>query len=272
MAEKGVSRRSLFQTTAAGAGLALAGSLTGCDSGNPDDNAQSKKGKQGKIVKFTNADFYDAAKAFQADKAKQAYFEVMKSFNYPIVDVLKTKEFWVCDFLQRDFEKMGMGGIFWVNEHNKYAESGQKAYTGDFKDQLFGYLGHEIYLLPGQMLPEHHHTGGAEGYGPKMEAWLVRYGTVDFFGEYKDGDEKPITEMPADQRPWGFGEEWFKCKYVASRKAGQMYKLIDPESWHSQRAGADGAIVTEYATYHNDVSFSKPGLEFKSSEAQAATT
>lgn len=260
MADKTVSRRSLFQTTAtAGAGLALAGSLTGCKSLGLTLGGGS----------MTNEDFYCAKGSFQADQAKQAYYDMMERFDYPVVDVLKTDQFWVCDFVQRDFEKLGMGGIFWINAHAKYAESGAKAYAGQFKDQLFGYLGHEIYLLPGQMLPEHHHIGGAEGYAPKMESWHVRYGTVDFFGEYKGaGDETPIAEMPADQRPWGFGEDWFKSKYTATRKPGEMYSLVDPESWHFQRAGAEGAIVSEYATYHNHVSFSKPGLEFKSSEAE----
>ena len=43
----------------------------------------------------------------------------------------------------------------------------------------------------------------------------------------------------------------------------QMYVLKDPESWHGQKAGPKGAIVTEVATYHNHVTFSKPGMEFK---------
>jgi hypothetical protein len=56
--------------------------------------------------------------------------------------------------------------------------------------------------------------------------------------------------------------------YVAKRGPGQVYSLEDPESWHFQRAGANGAIVTEYATYHNHVEFSKPGMVFASSEAR----
>ena len=123
---------------------------------------------------------------------------------------------------------------------------------------------------PAQALPEHRHIGGAEGYGPKMESWHVRYGTVDFFGEYKGaGDEKLISEMPENERPWGYGQPWFKSKYVARRtaKSGKLYTLEDPESWHFQRAGAGGAIVAEYATYHNHVEFSKPGMEFDSSKA-----
>ena len=221
------------------------------------------------VAKLDNASFYKADGSFDADAAKAAYHAMMRAFGYPIPAILKGDDFWVADFVQRDYAKLGMGGIFWVNEHNVYGESGDKLYKGEFKDQKFGYLGHEIYLLPGQMLPEHRHVGGAEGYGPKMEAWHVRYGSVEFFGEHKGaGDEKPIDEMPADQRPWGYGQDWFKSKYVSKRDAGGLYKLVDAETWHFQRAGPNGAIVSEYATYHNQVEFSKPGMEFGNSEAK----
>ena len=144
-----------------------------------------------------------------------------------------------------------------------------KAYKGEFKGKNFGYLGHEIYLLPGQMIPEHSHVGngGKKGFGPKMESWHVRHGTVEFFGEHKGaGDEMLISDMPEDERPFGYGEPWFKSKYVVKRTAGQIYSLEDAETWHFQRAGKNGAIVAEYATYHNHVEFSKPGMEFANSE------
>ncbi len=217
-----------------------------------------------------NAQFYQADGAFDAQRAKEAYYAMMKAFDYPIPDTLKTDEFWVCDFLQRNYEKLGMAGIFWINATGVYGTHGDKAYKGDFKYSQFGYLGHEIYLLPGQMLPEHRHIGGTEGHGPKMESWHVRYGYVEFFGEHKRaGDEIPIGDMPEKERPWGYGEPWFKSKYAVKRTAqsGQLYTLEDPESWHFQRAGTSGAIVSEYATYHNQVEFSKPGMEFASSEA-----
>jgi len=218
-----------------------------------------------------NAAFYKADGSFDADAAKEAYYAMMRAFGYPIPAVLKGDDFWVADFVQRDYEKLGMAGIFWVNESNTYGEAGAKAYKGKYKNDRYGYLGHEIYLLPGQMLPEHRHIGGSEGHGPKMEAWHVRHGSVEFFGEYKGaGDETKISDMPAAEQPWGFGQKWFKSKFVAKRVAGEMYKLVDAESWHFQRAGPNGAIVAEYATYHNQVEFSKPGMEFGNSEATKA--
>ena len=255
------TRRSFLAAAAApviaGSGLSLAA----------DDRDGSTPLKA--VKKLGSKAFYKADGAFDPAAAKEAYFDMMRAFGYPIPAVLKTDQFWVCDFVQRDFGKLGMGGIFWINEKGVYGQSGAKAYKGEFKDKRFGYLGHEIYLLPGQVLPEHNHIGGPEGYGPKMEAWHVRYGSVTFFGEYKGaGNETPIDKMPAKDRPWGCGQDWFKSKYFAKRTVGQMYKLADPVSWHFQRAGAQGAIVSEYATYHNHVQFSKPGMEFASSKAK----
>lgn len=77
--------------------------------------------------------------------------------------------------------------------------------------------------------------------------------------------------MPEANRPWGYGESWSKSMYVAKRTAqsGKLYSLEDPETWHFQRAGKQGAIVTEYATDHNHVQFSKPGMAFASTGAKA---
>ncbi|MEI8122604.1 MAG: hypothetical protein WCI20_11165 [bacterium] len=211
----------------------------------------------------SSANLYNPDGALAVPATKDAYYQVMNNFGYPIPKRLRTDDFWVCDFAQGDMGKLGMGGIFWINAKGTYEQSGDKKYNGPMKEAQFGYLGHEIYLLPGQMLPEHRHIAGPEGYGPKMESWHVRYGSVEFFGQHKGaGDEKAISEMPESERPWGFGQAWFQSTYVVKRSAGEMYTLVDPASWHFQRAGAQGAIVTEYATYHNHVEFSKPGMKF----------
>jgi len=226
------------------------------------------------VPKLASADFYRPDGSFDQKVAKEAYFDMMRAFHCPIPAVLMTDELWVADFKQGDFARLGMAGIFWKNVEGVYGEVGTKAYKGSFKDQKFGYLGHEIYLLPGQMLPEHNHLtdGDKKGFGPKMETWLIRHGSVEFFGEYKGAaGETLISDLPAGERPWGFGQPWFKSKYVKKCVAGELYSLNDPESWHFMRAGKNGAIVCEFATYHNDVKFSKPGMEFGNSEAAKIT-
>ena len=86
-----------------------------------------------------NEEFYKADGSFDVDKAKQVYYDMMAYYNYPIVPRLKGEEFWAVDFGLGQFTEVGMAGIFWVNNYED------------------NYFGHEIYLLPGQMIPEHCH-------------------------------------------------------------------------------------------------------------------
>lgn len=249
------------------AGLAVAAVVTGCTS------AKCYTGEKplACVKKTPSSAFYKADGSMDQKAAKQAYYDLMAAYNYPIPEIMKTDNFWVADFLQEDFANLGMGGIFWINIEGTYGNVGSKLYKGEFKDQKYGYLGHDIFLLPGQVLPEHHHMADADGkgYGPKMETWHIRHGSVEFFSEYKgDGTEVPISSLPADERPWGYGEPWFKCKFVKRCVAGEIYSLVDPEAYHFMRAGKGGAIVSEYASYHNGVSFSKPGMEFDCTKAK----
>ena len=219
-----------------------------------------------KVANPINQNFYKDDGSFDSEKATKSYFDMMKAFHYPISENLKN-QFWCADFLTGEFASLGMGGIFWVNESGVYSETGTKSYKGKYSDEKFGYLGHDIYLLPKQVLPEHHHIGGPEGYAPKMESWRIINGSITFFGEYDSGNgERLISELPKSEQPWGYGNSWFKSKYYVTKKAGEVYTLQDPESWHGQMAGANGAIVAEYATFHNHVSFSRPGMEFGSTE------
>ncbi len=250
--------------------LAAAAFIGGCASTSHYTGAQPF----GKVPRLANKDFYKPDGSLDQEVAKKAYFDLMQAYHYPIPAILKTDTFWVADFMQGDFARLGMGGVFWKNVEGVYGDVGAKAYKGAFKNQKFGYLGHDIYLLPGQTLPEHNHLtdGDGKGFGPKMETWRVCHGSVLFFGEYKgDGTEIPISELPACELPWGHGQPWFKSKYVKRAVAGDIYTLNDPESWHFMVAGKDGAIVAEYATYHNDVKFSKPGMEFGNSKAAEIT-
>lgn len=238
----------------------MAGAAVACAVAAVPGKAMNSENKGGLMSK----EFYTNG-ALDLDKVKKAYFDLMNRFNYPIPDIMKTDNFWVCDFAQGDILAMGMGGIFFINEKGEYKKSGSAQYAGNYKDENFGYLLHDIYMLPGQTLPEHTHKGGAEGYPPKMESWQVRYGEAYFYGQFKHTDEVLISEWPEAKRPWGYGEDWFQSKYIAKRdaKTNQMYTMADPETWHGLVAGPEGAIITEVATYHNHVMFSKPGMEFK---------
>lgn len=218
-----ISRRTMLGGLVAGA----AGSLLGVA------GAAEKKGAT--VKTYRNEDFYTADGKFNVEAAKKAYYEMMESFNYPIVDRLRTEDFWAIDFGMGKFTEVGMAGIFWVN---------------NLKDNYFG---HEIYLLPGQMIPEHKHLK-TEAAGPKLEAWQPRHGWIYIYGE---GTPTPGVEerIPASHK---------ECAVARTEKKlmpGEVGELAGAEQWHWMRA-PEGAIVTEYATYHDG-----KGLRFSNPKA-----
>lgn len=175
--------------------------------------------------KTNNADFYRADGSFDADKAKQAYYDMMAYHNYPIVPRLKGEEFWAVDFGLGQFTEVGMAGIFWVNN-------------------LEGnYFGHEIYLLPGQMIPEHSHKRTDQA-APKMEAWQVRHGSVRI---YSTGTPTPgVTErIPPIHR------DMAAARTEQELLPGEVGMLNEAQAMHWMIGGPEGGIVTEYATYHD---------------------
>jgi D-lyxose ketol-isomerase len=225
-----MSRRELISGTAAVAGVSLASQL-----GTPSAAAQSRA--KAKAVKtYTNADFYDSAGEFQADKAKEAYFDMFRRFGYAISETLK-KGIWVLDFHLGDFANVGMAGIFWLNR------------------QDYGYFGHEIYLLPGQMIPEHQHLATDKGPA-KMESWQPRHGMIYTFGE---GEPTPkfLSKIPASQR------DIVKSRHCQPLKVDEVGDLNRREAWHFMVAGPEGALVTEYGTYHD-----MAGLRFSNPKAK----
>lgn len=183
-----------------------------------------------------NEDFYKADGSFDVEAAKQAYYDMMKRFNYPIVDRLKTDEFWTLDFGLGKFTEVGMAGIFWVNNE---------------KDNYFG---HEIYLLPGQIIPEHKHVK-TEAAGPKLEAWQPRHGWIYIYGE---GTPTPGVEERIPESH----QECAVARTEVKLMPGEVGTLGGAEQWHWMKAGPEGAIVTEYATYHDGT-----GLRFSHPKA-----
>lgn len=188
------------------------------------------------LPKYQNSDFYQDGK-FQADKAKQAYFGLMEAHGYPVPDFLRTN-MWATDFGLGDFVNVGMGGIFWIN------------------DEKHGYFAHEIYLLPGQMIVEHGHEATAKGKA-KMETWHIRHGSVRTFGE--EGEPLPAdVRLPASQE-----------KYITVRKSyemlpGEIRTLNRITAKHFMMGGRQGAIVSEYASFHDGdgLRFTNPGVKF----------
>jgi D-lyxose ketol-isomerase len=233
MTQHNITRRSAIKQAAAGAALLLAG-RTG--------QAVAAAEKPAAIEKFArklkNSAFYKPAGGFDAAKAKQAYYDLMQRFRYPIYDRLKTDEFWATDFGLNDFASVGMGGIFWWN------------------DKANSYFGHEIFLLPGQMIVEHSHVAAGD-VKAKMEAWQVRHGSIYNFGEGAPTVPLPVL-LPKSQ------DGFITSPHCELLKLGGMAALNRAGAKHFMMGGPAGAIVTEYATYHDNAGlrFTNPGVKF----------
>jgi D-lyxose ketol-isomerase len=218
-------RRLLTGAATVAAGAALA----------PVRAAEQAACSAGEVKTYASADFYDADGKFLEDKARQAYYDMFQRFHYPISETLK-REMWILEFGLGDFARVGMAGIFWLNR------------------QDYNYFGHEIFLLPGQMIPEHRHLKTALG-APKMESWQPRRGMIYTFGE---GEATPelLEHIPPSQRDQVHSR---RCTPLGIDEIGHLNRLT---AWHFMVAGPEGTLVTEYGTFHD-----MDGLEFSNPTA-----
>ena len=164
-----------------------------------------------------NADFYGADGSFDAERAKAAYYALMEHHDYPIPEMLKGENFWTLDFGLGQFAEVGMAGVFWINhmEHD--------------------YMGHEIFLLPGQMIPEHWHVKTDDARA-KAEAWHLRHGSVTLVSE---GEPTPGFEIPPTHKDIAVARKAYTLK------PGETSPLHAPLEKHWMIAGPEGAIVSE---------------------------
>lgn len=187
---------------------------------------------------YTNEHYYTPEGKFKVDIATEAFYEMMAYFKYPIPDRLRSEDFWVKDFNIGNFAESGMAGIFWLSEPD------------------YNISGHEIFLLPNQCIPEHWHEA-TEVTAPKLEAWHVRHGEIF---TYSEGEPSPGVEgrVPSSHK------DCTVAKHEKIVKAGEVDLLSGATQRHWMRAGAEGAIVTEYATHHDHdgLRFSHPNGKF----------
>ena len=192
------------------------------------------KAKEPYAKKYTNADFYKDGK-LDAEIALKAYLDMLDHYGVPYSDFLK-ENLWITDFSLGDFENVGMAGIFWVNDPDGR------------------YLGHEIYLLPGQMIVEHKHI--ETDYPAKMESWQIRHGWAY---NYSIGDPTPNPpQLPASQNGY------ITVSHFKKQQVDEVIHLVELESPHFLLAGPEGSVISEYASYHdgNGLRFTNPNVEF----------
>lgn len=208
-----LDRRTLLQSAAVAAGLAATGHAALAAEGNP-------------APRFDNAQFYGPDGKFDEDRGKDAVLALCRHHGYPVFPELRDG-LWVSDYGIGQFATLGLAAYIFVNnvEHR--------------------YMMLDIFLLPGQMLPEHWHVAG-EGNPAKLEGWLVRWGLSHIVGV---GEPNLTAEIAVPKCHWG-GKT--TAQHVTSARAGQFVPLSVPESPHWQLAGPAGAIVTEVANVHTN--------------------
>ena len=183
-----------------------------------NNNCKNKK-EMTYSKKYTNADFYKDGK-FQQDVAMEAMKDMFAFYDVPFTKLMAT-DMWVTDFGLGDFENVG-------------------------------YFAHAIYLLPGQMIPEHAHV--ATKFPAKHESWMVEKGWAYNFSEI--GEETPnAPAIPATHGP-------IKSKNFVIQQVGEVLPLKQLTTFHFLMAGPEGAIVSEWATYHDNA-----GLRFTNAKA-----
>lgn len=207
--------------------------LAGCSADTKkSDEVMEKKALYHK--KYTNADYYKDGK-LDPEVALKAYLDMFDHYGVVYNDAMKPL-LWITDFELGDFENVGMGGVIWVNDIDH------------------AYFGHDIYLLPSQMIAEHRHVPTDQP--AKFESWLVRQGMVYNFSI---GDESPNPPaLPQSQK------DFITAKRFVEQYPNDVVHLAKAESPHFLFAGPEGAIVAEFACYHdgNGLRFTNPSVEF----------
>ena len=114
----------------------------------------AKTAGQKKGITFDNASFYGKDGTFDVEKGKDAVLALAAYHGYPVFPGMREK-LWVSDYSTGQFMKLGLAAyMFKNNEDDRYMLM-------------------DLFLMPGQMLPEHYHLKSAKSV-EKMEGWLVR--------------------------------------------------------------------------------------------------
>jgi D-lyxose ketol-isomerase len=202
--------------------MAACGMLVGGCSGGADRCPAGNKGS----IQFDNAFFYDAAGKFQVEKAKDAYVAVMQYHGCPVYPGLREK-MWVSDYGTGQFAKLGLGAVMFDNNQKDH------------------YMLMDLYLLPGQMLPEHWHLK-TEQEPAKLEGWLVRYGSSHIVGIGADNLPKDVV-VPACHM-----NGQVQTRHEIFARAGEFIRVAEEGSRHWQLGGPEGAVITEVANVHDN--------------------
>lgn len=212
-----MKRRTLLQMTAVGTGLTAMQTIAQAE----------KKSRKNKKPTFRNKNFYVDSK-FDVEKGKDAIIRLCEYHGYPIFPDLRER-LWVSDYNTCQFTKLGLAAcMFMNNEQDRYMLM-------------------DIFLLPGQMLPEHWHLDG-ETNPAKREGWLVRWGKSYIVGQGTNN----LPKFPQIKIPKCHMNGQTVTKHVVAATPGMFVPLAEVKTRHWQYAGPEGAIITEVANVHTN--------------------
>lgn len=212
-----LSRRGMLKT----AGVAAVGVSAQAYAAAP----KRRRGKKA-MPQFKNDTFYDAEGKFKPEAGKDAYIALMEYHGYPVFPDTREK-LWVSDYGTGQFTKLGLGANMFAN---------------DEKDR---YMVMDLYLLPGQMLPEHYHVS-TDKHPAKMEGWVVRNGLSYVYGE---GDPTPNMKAVV---PKCHMNGTVTVTHEVILHPGQFTPQVRATARHWQYGGPEGAIITEVANVHDN--------------------
>lgn len=210
-----MDRRTLLKLAGSSAGLAaLCGGASAAEPG---------RGRKRKL-NVENAQFYGADGKFDVEKGKDGIEALCRYHGYPIFPGFREK-LWVSDYAAGEFAKLGLAAYLFINNE---------------RDR---YMLMDLFLLPGQMLPEHWHIEG-ENNPAKREGWLVRWGASHIVGI---GEPNLPGEIVI---PKCHCNGTVETKHDTYATPGVFVPLAEVGSKHWQYAGPEGAIITEVANVH----------------------
>jgi len=215
-----INRRALLKGAGSVAGLAAIGAAAGAAEAAPADS------KRKALIDFKNAQFYGADGTYDVEKGKDGIIALCKYHGYPIFPGLR-ENLWVSDYATGQVTKLGLAAYSFIN---------------NVEDR---YMLMDLFLLPGQMLPEHWHLEG-EGNPAKREGWLVRWGLSHIVGI---GEPNLSKDVIVPKCHWG-GKVTTEHEVIAT--PGMFVPLAKVGTRHWQFAGKEGAIITEVANVHTN--------------------
>jgi len=162
------------------------------------------------------------AAIFNQEAAREIYLRFLQQAGYPVNDAI-TQKLFVSDFGLGRFTEAGLGVILWW---------GTRRTTSAAWTPFCSRPDH----------PEHWHVK-VRDIPAKMESWLVRHGEI-----YAYAEGEPTPNLKAKLAAADAANVTVKRERILG--VGEIAGISRPLEKHWMQAGPQGAIFTEFSTFH----------------------